>query len=153
MKQVLFVCSANYYRSRFAEHVFNWLAPQAGLAWRADSRGLMVGHWGNVGAISSFTLKALALRGIPTHGEHRDPMPLTASDLARAELVVAVKEAEHRPLMEEQFPGWSGRVEYWHVDDLDCAVPEVALPQLEEEVRALIARLRDAAEGRRAEVA
>jgi protein-tyrosine-phosphatase len=28
MKQALFICSANYYRSRFAEHLFNWLAPQ-----------------------------------------------------------------------------------------------------------------------------
>jgi protein-tyrosine phosphatase len=29
MKQVLFLCSANYYRSRFAEHLFNWLAERS----------------------------------------------------------------------------------------------------------------------------
>jgi hypothetical protein len=34
MKQVLFLCSGNYYRSRFAEHLFNWLAPKASLPWR-----------------------------------------------------------------------------------------------------------------------
>ena len=26
MKQVLFLCTGNYYRSRFVEHLFNWLA-------------------------------------------------------------------------------------------------------------------------------
>ena len=49
MKLVLFLCSANFYRSRFAEHVFNWLAGQEGLQWKADSRGLAVGHWGDLG--------------------------------------------------------------------------------------------------------
>ena len=37
MKQVLFLCSGNYYRSRFAEHLFNWLAAKVNLSWRADS--------------------------------------------------------------------------------------------------------------------
>ena len=50
MSTVLFLCSANYYRSRFAEHFFNWLAEINGMPWRADSRGLMVGGWGNIGA-------------------------------------------------------------------------------------------------------
>ena len=61
MKQVLFLCSANFYRSRFAEHLFNHLAPEAGLKWRAQSRGLMVGHWGDVGPISHYTVDALAV--------------------------------------------------------------------------------------------
>ena len=39
MPTVLFLCSGNYYRSRFAEIFFNWLAPQQGLNWRAESRG------------------------------------------------------------------------------------------------------------------
>ena len=36
--------------------------------------------------------------------------------------------------MSEQFADWADRVEYWDVDDLDCAKPEVALPYLEEKV-------------------
>ena len=39
-KTVLFLCTGNYYRSRFAEILFNHLAGQSKLAWRADSRGL-----------------------------------------------------------------------------------------------------------------
>ena len=40
MKTVLFLCTGNYYRSRFAEILFNWHATQQELNWRADSRGL-----------------------------------------------------------------------------------------------------------------
>ena len=140
-KQVLFLCSANYYRSRFAEHLFNWLAVEADLDWRADSRGLMVGSWGDVGAIARATLDALQQRGLAVDQPHRLPISLTASDLERSDLVVAVKESEHRPLLHEHFPAWADSVEYWHIDDLDCAVPADALPLLEDRVRALVDRL------------
>jgi protein-tyrosine phosphatase len=141
MKQVLFLCSANFYRSRFAEHVFNWLAPQAGLSWRADSRGLMVGNWGQLTGMSHFTVNALKERGIALDGPQRNPIALSETDLETFDLVVAVKESEHREPMAEQFPDWANRIEYWHIDDLDCAQPEDALPNLEKHIRALIDRL------------
>jgi protein-tyrosine phosphatase len=146
-KKVIFVCSANYYRSRYAEHYFNWLADQESLGWEADSRGLMVGTWGNIGPISSHTTEALKRRGIPQDEVHRDPKPLTLTDLAEADLVVAVKEAEHRALMAKQFPLWMDRIEYWHVDDLDCAQSHEALPHLECQIHALVERLRKAEDG------
>ena len=40
MKHLLFVCTGNYYRSRTAEELFNFLATHRTLSWRADSRGL-----------------------------------------------------------------------------------------------------------------
>jgi protein-tyrosine phosphatase len=63
-------------------------------------------------------------------------------DLHRADLIVAVKEAEHRPLLRTRFPAWEARVEYWHVHDLDCATPQDSLPGLERQVLALAERLR-----------
>ncbi len=141
-KKIIFLCSANYYRSRFAEHYFNWLAARESLAWEADSRGLMVGFWGNIGPISHHTIKALQSHGIPLAGPHREPIGLTLTDLAEADLVVAVKEAEHRALMTNQFPQWQDRIEYWHIDDLDCAEAHEALPYLEKHVRDLVQRLR-----------
>ena len=39
-KTVLFLCTGNYYRSRFAEVLFNSVAGKMGLPWRASSRGL-----------------------------------------------------------------------------------------------------------------
>jgi protein-tyrosine phosphatase len=147
VKKVIFVCSANYYRSRYAEYYFNWLADQEKLGWEADSRGLMVGTWGNIGPISRHTAEALERRGIPLEETPRDPQPLTLTDLAEADLVVAVKEAEHRALMAKQFPLWKDRIEYWHVDDLDCAQSHEALPHLESQIHELVERLRAAGNG------
>src|SRR4051812_12382323 len=54
MKTVLFLCTGNYYRSRFAEVVFNTLAGRAGLPWRAESRGLALELGvNNVGPLSA----------------------------------------------------------------------------------------------------
>jgi len=36
---VLFLCTGNYYRSRFAEFLFNALAAEAGVDWVAESAG------------------------------------------------------------------------------------------------------------------
>jgi hypothetical protein len=54
-----------------------------------------------------------------------------------------MKEAEHRQLLADQFSECAQQVEYWHIDDLDCAEPEEALPLLENGVRALVKRLAD----------
>ena len=148
MNQVLFLCSANFYRSRFAEHLFNFLAPQIGLDWRAQSRGLLVGYWGDVGPISRFTVDALTERGIPLEDNHRQPLPLTEGDLQESHLVVALKELEHRPLIAAQFPQWERTVQYWDVDDVDCAAPDEAIPYLETRVRALVTELHGQTNGR-----
>jgi protein-tyrosine phosphatase len=143
MKSVLFLCTGNYYRSRFAEILFNRLAANAGLDWRADSRGLRAGpESGNVGPISRYAVEGLRVRGIAVNGDARFPLPLSEAELSAADLVVAVKEAEHRPLLAQQFPDWADRVEYWHVDDLDCSGPEEALARLESHVVNLLLRLR-----------
>ena len=59
-RTVLFLCTGNYYRSRYAEELFNDLARSAGLGWTAASRGLAVeelGRW-NVGPVSAHTRHA-----------------------------------------------------------------------------------------------
>ena len=58
--------------------------------------------------------------------EPRGPRPLSLSDLLESDRVIALKEAEHRPLMVERFPDWAHRITYWHVHDLDAATPEMA---------------------------
>lgn len=139
-KRVLFLCTGNYYRSRFAEIYFNWQARQRGLTWAAESRGLALMQC-NTGSLSQYTVASLNSRGIPSEEYQRLPLPVTEADLAAADHIVAVKEAEHRPLFEAHFPAWRDRIEYWHVHDLDCAMPDEAIPHLEREVVRLLDRL------------
>jgi protein-tyrosine phosphatase len=139
-KRILFLCTGNYYRSRFAEIFFNWQAKQRGLKWTADSRGLALDGC-NYGPISRYTVARLNEKGVAHDPDHRFPLPLSESDLSAADHIVAVKEAEHRPLVEARFPAWCDRIEYWHVHDLDCATPDDAIPHLENEVTRLVERL------------
>jgi protein-tyrosine phosphatase len=145
LRTVLFLCTGNYYRSRFAEILFNQQAADAALAWRAESRGLAL-EYGvhNVGPISEAAASRLRVLGIPIRDYLRQPLAVTEIDFARADLLIALKEAEHRPFLRERFPAWEGRVQFWHIHDTDCAGPEEALAGIEREVRELTARLRQA---------
>jgi protein-tyrosine phosphatase len=141
--QVLFLCTGNYYRSRYAEELFNHLAKAEGLEWRAFSRGAAEkGSPDNVGPMSRFTRQALEAKGIVAEGASRDPRPCSLADFDRARIVVALKEAEHRPLIEGRFPEVASRVLYWHVDDIDFAPPSTALPMIDHLVRGLISTIK-----------
>lgn len=144
MKHILFLCTGNYYRSRFAECLFNHLARETGLkGWHADSCGLRVQPDGvvNVGPISCFTLEGLAARGIKTEHPLRMPRQVTEPELRSAARVIALKEMEHRPLMERLHPEFANTVIYWHVHDLDAALPTEALAAIENRVRGLVDEL------------
>jgi protein-tyrosine phosphatase len=121
-KHVLFLCTGNYYRSRLAEELFNQRARRLGLNWHASSRALAIERGAeNIGPISEFALKALSdLDTIPAL-PFRFPVACIVRDLELADLVIAMKEAEHRPLMKMKFNAWAERVTYWHVHDLDAA--------------------------------
>ena len=142
MQKVLFLCTGNYYRSRFAEELFNHLAVAAGIPWRAESRALAIERGiVNVGPMSRHTAEALHERGIKPAEPFRYPLALNEVDLRSSARVIALKEAEHRPLVESKFAAFAGRVEYWHVHDLDGAAPQEALTQVEVLVRELVAGL------------
>jgi protein-tyrosine phosphatase len=135
---VLFLCTGNYYRSRFAEVLFNAVAGKRGLPWRASSRGLALERGaGNVGPMAVAAIRALEKIGVCAGDDcARPPAQVTAEDLERAERVIALKQAEHLPLLQERFPAWAEKVEFWHVDD----APEV-LGLIEQEVMGLVARI------------
>jgi predicted translation initiation factor SUI1 len=137
-KNVLFLCTGNYYRSRYAEIVFNSVAGQMGLPWRASSRGLALEQGvNNVGPMAVSAVKALEGRGLRAVVEcGRFPIQATAEDFELANWIVALKEGEHLPLLQERFPTWAERVEFWDVDD---AADILVL--IEREVMDLAARL------------
>jgi len=139
MNKILFLCTGNYYRSRFAEMYFRHLAVQHGLDSTVASRGLRISS-GNVSPLSCFTQEECDRLNIDTH-PLRHPLPLTKDDLENADVTIAVKETEHRPLMQTMFPTWEHRIEYWEIHDLDFATADEALPVLKEHVDALFERL------------
>jgi protein-tyrosine phosphatase len=137
--RLLFLCTGNYYRSRYAEELFNHLARGKGLSWRAFSRGAAErGSPDNVGPISRYALDALVAKGIEAEGATRAPQPCAPSDFESATLVIALKEAEHRPLIERRFPQFADRVVYWHVDDIEFLQPSIALAMIDDQVKILL---------------
>jgi protein-tyrosine-phosphatase len=141
-RTVLFLCTGNYYRSRFAEMYFNHAAQQRGLAWRAISRGLATEtNYLLPGVISPLTANALDVLGVDCPDEHRDAIQCTEADFASADLVIAVKQTEHRPLMQARFPHFVDRVRYWEVHDIHDAPADAALAELRTRVDALIDEL------------
>lgn len=136
----MFLCTGNYYRSRFAEHFFNEHARRKKLAWQARSRGLQP-SLENLGFMSRHALDRLSRLGMTPRGPLRLPMDLRSSDLMAAELTIAMNEMEHRPLMAARFPEWTERVRYWKIYDLDVADADSGLASIENAVLALLDEL------------
>lgn len=137
-KTILFLCTGNYYRSRFAEIFFNSVAAERDLRWRATSRGLALERGiGNIGPMAMEAIEALKAMGVSAFEDcSRSPLQVTPVDLEKADHIVALKRAEHLPLLEERFPAWAQKVEFWHIED----TPGV-LGLIEHEVTALVTRM------------
>lgn len=139
MKSVLFLCTGNYYRSRFAEELFNHRAGDVETDWQAQSRGLAIERGKhNVGPLSHFTLSALEARRVAARGATRFPQQCTLGDLANADQIVALDEKEHRPLMRERFSDWEHRIQYWQVGDVGLVKPDRAFSLIEARVDGLL---------------
>ena len=144
-KIFLFLCTGNYYRSRFAEELFNSLAARENLNWRAVSRGLAVdsetaSH--NVGPLSPHVIPMLRRLNAWSGAIPRDPVQCSGEDLATADIVIAVKEAEHRQMIAARYPPWDLKCRYWNVHDLDMATPQVTLEEIARHVTDLFRELR-----------
>jgi protein-tyrosine phosphatase len=142
MSKVLFLCTSNHYRSRFAAMLFNDLALRRQMEWTAESRGIAVAPGTHMAVpISPETVKGLQTRGITLLEKPRQPLPVEAGDFAQADQIIALNESEHRPMLRMLYPEWENKVEYWHIRDLHLSEAESALSVLEEKIRGLIAQL------------
>ena len=144
MKKLLFLCTGNYYRSRFCEEYFNHQAQSHELAWRADSRGLApdLTVFRNPGPLSLYTRRGLNVLGVVLGTTVRDPLSVQPDDWAKAHRIVALSRAEHQPMVERFFPAHAPAVEYWEVGDLPVASPVEALEKMTRAVHELIDALR-----------
>ena len=138
MNQVLFICTGNYYRSRYAELLFNYTARQYQIEWTSFSRGFQEST--REAPISPHSLERLYLKNIFPN-QVRYPIKLSASDLGQAHRIILMDELEHRPMLESQYSEWSDYVEYWNIQDVEVETPKCALDRLERKVDLLIGTL------------
>ena len=138
-QRVLFLCTGNYYRSRFAEELYNHLAAERGLDWQANSAGLNepLGRTINVGSMSTHTIEALKARGIPPLAQAKMPRQLDPAEVEAYDRVIALSESEHKPMLTNLHPELVEHVEFWTVEDLHLVGSDVAIPAIDAKVRAM----------------
>lgn len=118
MKKILFLCTGNYYRSRFAEIYFNFVAKKRNLDWLSFSRGFDVSNLDNLGFISNHTKKELKKLNIPLPNNPAPPVLLTMNDFEGVAKVIVLNEREHRLFIQQFFPEWENKVVFWNISDL-----------------------------------
>jgi protein-tyrosine phosphatase len=138
-QRVLFICTGNYYRSRFAEAIFNFHAEQRQIPWTAFSRGLAV-HLAE-GYLSTFTTEALSIRQIGLRHTGPGRIQLSEEDLLRSNCCIAMDRSEHFRMMLTQFPVWADQIDYWDVSDLPFRSSSDALPEIELRVVQLLEKV------------
>ena len=141
--KILFLCTANYYRSRFAEEYFNHLAACREVDARADSAGLEMAQWRsyNPGELSVHSIKELAVLGVDLMPPYRAPKQFESEVIDQFDRIIALSESEHRPMATRHFPEVVEHFEFWTVEDVEFEDPESALARIKANVEALIADL------------
>ena len=142
MYKLLFLCTGNYYRSRFAELLFNTMAAAHALPWQAFSRGVALEKGvGNVGPMSALAINVLQALGSNLVGAERFPLQVEERDLQAADHIIALQEAEHKPYLQKCYPTWVNKVEYWHVRDGMPTPAYNPLHEIKRDVQRLIEHL------------
>jgi protein-tyrosine phosphatase len=91
--------------------------------------------------MSPLAVEQLRKRGVRPVNHLRLALPVNGFDFETSELVVAMHETEHRPLLESRWSSYSKAVRYWHVPDIDARAPRYALSLAEGQVEALLAQI------------
>lgn len=122
---ILFICTGNYYRSRFAEALFNFFRDQAPSGrikdWHAISRGLDLAALTTeqkMSDVSPITAQELTRLQIPLSYAPGKPTALAIQDLEESSYVVLMNQSEHEPLLKHQFP----QADFSKIHDL--AIPD-----------------------------
>ena len=143
LRRLLFLCTGNYYRSRFAEEYWNDRAERAALGWWADSRGLAdPPSVGNAGTMSADAVAELTRLVVRVRGADRPPRAVRGEEFALFARVIALDGDEHRPMLACAHPAEVERVEYWDIGDVWKERPADAMRRLVMRLERLLDELR-----------
>ncbi len=137
MYKILFVCTANIYRSRFSEEVYNHIAIKNNLSTRAFSAGLMVGSY-KTRKIYKPALEELNRLNIKPIRAEEYSIHLDDVDLHNYNMIICMDEEEHKPMVELNSNLDPLNVLYWNIVDEPLVSSYVSLPKCYEKIQDLI---------------
>ena len=139
MHKVLFVCTANIFRSRFSEEVYNHLANKIGLSSQAFSAGLEVGNY-VTRKIYSPALEQLKLLNIVPKRRDELSIHIDNMDLKIFNRIICLDRGEHQPMVSANPKLHNFHFEYWDIIDEPIVSSKISLPKCYKKVEKLIAQ-------------
>ena len=144
-KELLFICTGNYYRSRFAEIYFQHLSDLLKLDWKSKSRGFEIeraDYMADIyGELSPFIRDHLNILNLK-EDEGRKRVPLNKSDLDSADLIVILDKGEHNQYLRQYAISEDDlKVIFWNVKDIHDWTPKETISLIENECQKLVNRM------------
>ena len=140
MHKVLFVCTANIFRSRFSEEVYNHLAVRKNIRTKAFSAGLKVGAY-TTRKIYRPALEQLELLNIIPLRENELSMHVDDLYLSDYKKIICMDEEEHRPMVEVNQKLKHRDLEYWNIVDEPKVSGKISLPMCYRKVENLVSKI------------
>lgn len=142
MYKILFVCTANIYRSRFSEEVFNYFAIKNNLSTRAFSAGLKVGSY-KIRKIYKPAMDELDRLNINPIRSEEYSIHVDDIDLKNYNMIICMDEREHKPMVELNSNVKELNIIYWNIVDEPLASSNISLPKCYEKIQELIYEVSD----------
>ena len=137
MHKVLFVCTANIYRSRFSEEVYNFFARKLELSSRAFSAGLMVGHY-KTRTIYAPAMEYLNRLNIIPRRKDELSIHINDLDLDEYDKIICMDKNEHEPMVSANKKLDGLNIEYWDIVDEPLVSRKISLPKCYKKVESLV---------------
>ena len=137
MHKVLFVCTANIFRSRFSEEVYNHFAKKLNIPSEAFSAGLRVGEY-TTRKIYTPALQHLKYYNINPSRKDDLSIHINDLDLNVYDMIICMDEVEHRPMVEMNDQLNKINIDYWNIVDEPMVSSKVSLPVCFNKVKDLV---------------
>ena len=137
MNSTLFVCTANIFRSRFAEEVYNAIAREKGIYTSAFSAGLRVGDF-KYRKIYPPALKQLKKFQIQPLRSEEKSIHINDINLKDFDRIICMDKLEHEPMIKENPRLKTYNFEYWEIVDMPKVDSSISLPACYRKVESLL---------------